>query len=300
MRKVRTGVCGFEGCGKVGKLEVGFCSKHYNRLWRHGDPAKLSGRRDPKIQPGMVFGKWTIVSAHRTSTRRVERQWVRRCECGTENIVGETTLLLTNASKSCGCARPPAPLKNDLTGRRFERWLVVSRLGREPATTNRDVMWQCRCDCGVERAVKSYSLLSGVSTSCGCFQRECAALLGGRNMSKPGKAAQRDVFVQYRKGARNRQLEFSLTYEDFCALLGRACYYCGDERGHTYQSAKASGPFVGNGVDRKDNGGGYTIENCVPCCKRCNLTKRAMSADDFISMCRAVALQHTGRLAATT
>jgi 5-methylcytosine-specific restriction endonuclease McrA len=28
--------------------------------------------------------------------------------------------------------------------------------------------------------------------------------------------------------------------------------------------------FLYSGIDRKDNEKGYTEENCVPCCKRCN------------------------------
>lgn len=37
-----------------------------------------------------------------------------------------------------------------------------------------------------------------------------------------------------------------------------------------------------NGVDRKDNSIGYTIDNCVTACKLCNYAKKAMSYDNFI------------------
>lgn len=41
--------------------------------------------------------------------------------------------------------------------------------------------------------------------------------------------------------------------------------------------------LIYNGIDRIDNAKGYTIENSVTCCKRCNFAKRNMSYDEFIS-----------------
>jgi hypothetical protein len=32
------GTCSIEGCGKTGQLTRGWCSKHYGRWRRHGDP----------------------------------------------------------------------------------------------------------------------------------------------------------------------------------------------------------------------------------------------------------------------
>jgi hypothetical protein len=54
--------------------------------------------------------------------------------------------------------------KSEMIGLRFGRWQVTG------LAEGRKV--QCRCDCGTEKAVASYSLKNGDSTSCGCFQRE--------------------------------------------------------------------------------------------------------------------------------
>lgn len=40
-----------------------------------------------------------------------------------------------------------------------------------------------------------------------------------------------------------------------------------------------------NGIDRKDSGRGYYQENCLPCCKICNVMKSTMSYNDFIEHC---------------
>src|SRR2546430_2142433 len=58
----------------------------------------------------------------------------------------------------------------DLTGKTFGRWTVIelhSKLGTLGGTR-----WLCRCNCGIEKAVQAGSLTQGLSTSCGCYNRE--------------------------------------------------------------------------------------------------------------------------------
>jgi hypothetical protein len=50
------------------------------------------------------------------------------------------------------------------------------------------------------------------------------------------------------------------------------CFYCGH-----------SEIYGVNGVDRKDNAVGYTLENSVPCCATCNFAKRQMTVAEFIA-----------------
>jgi hypothetical protein len=54
---------------------------------------------------------------------------------------------------------------NDLTGRRFTRWLVKSL----DKTSTKPKFWYCVCDCGSKKRVNGYSLTSGASRSCGCL-----------------------------------------------------------------------------------------------------------------------------------
>lgn len=61
----------------------------------------------------------------------------------------------------------------DLTNCRFGRWVVLYRANDYICKSGyHNVMWHCKCDCGVERDVRSKSLLCGNSQSCGCLQRE--------------------------------------------------------------------------------------------------------------------------------
>jgi hypothetical protein len=69
--------------------------------------------------------------------------------------------------------------------------------------------------------------------------------------------------------AQKRDLPFTLTYEQFRALVGQPCHYCG-----------GSVPVIG--VDRLDNEEGYTPENTVPACPACNTWKSVMTVDEFV------------------
>lgn len=55
--------------------------------------------------------------------------------------------------------------------------------------------------------------------------------------------------------------ELTLTFEEFKKFRedNKSCYYCGDGL-----------PLYGSGMDRIDNGKGYTLDNVVPCCFKCN------------------------------
>lgn len=62
----------------------------------------------------------------------------------------------------------------DLTGEKFGRWTVLGRADDKVLQSGyHEIMWNCICDCGNRKVVRGKSLRGGISTSCGCFQKEC-------------------------------------------------------------------------------------------------------------------------------
>lgn len=57
----------------------------------------------------------------------------------------------------------------DITGHRFGRLVAIERTGTSPGG---QPIWLCQCDCGERAHVRSQSLREGVTSSCGCFNRE--------------------------------------------------------------------------------------------------------------------------------
>jgi hypothetical protein len=165
---------------------------------------------------------------------------------------------------------PVHPAFIDRTGKRYGR-LVVVRLGeKRQIGTKWLTCWLCRCDCGNELEV----YLGGSDrTSCGCGRRKSGPATGGY--------ARNQVLKSYRAGARKRGLCWELTEDDFDRLTAQACFYCGSQP--TAVARRKASRFTYNGLDRKDNDLGYTVENVVPCCKACNVAKMDRPYDDFMA-----------------
>lgn len=119
---------------------------------------------------GMTFGKWHVMSRAENlvyNSRSQQSMWNCVCECGTERVVSGQSLL-RGLSKSCGCSRKSCVRKSrikDLTGKHFGEWIVI---GCSKSNYNgHNIMWTCKCSCGVVKDVNGESLKNGDSKSCG-------------------------------------------------------------------------------------------------------------------------------------
>lgn len=62
----------------------------------------------------------------------------------------------------------PHWVKNDLTGHRFGRLLVLSFIPDDSRYSN----WLCKCDCGKKKAILGQSIVHGRTRSCGCLHTD--------------------------------------------------------------------------------------------------------------------------------
>lgn len=62
----------------------------------------------------------------------------------------------------------------DIAGKRFGRLVALEDIGQAPKARGR--LWLCACDCGSLHAVSAGWLRNGNTQSCGCAQREAAAM----------------------------------------------------------------------------------------------------------------------------
>lgn len=98
-----------------------------------------------------------------------------------------------------------------------------------------------------------------------------------------GAAAFSELYGQYKKRGINSFGYFKLTKEQFKKITKNNCHYCGSRPNNVYKKKHQYGAYTYNGIDRFDNNKGYTIKNCVPCCKYCNYAKRNRTYDEFES-----------------
>ena len=95
------------------------------------------------------------------------------------------------------------------------------------------------------------------------------------------KTAFRAVYRRYQSQAKARNYDFGLNEDEFYTKVKENCEYCGVEPRQISKSGSRTPNFVYNGIDRVDNGIGYTVDNCVPCCKICNNAKRNLTQEEW-------------------
>lgn len=92
------------------------------------------------------------------------------------------------------------------------------------------------------------------------------------------------LFNSYKSSAKKRNIEFKLNKNQLYSLTNEDCYLCGQkpscECNYTYKGIENS--YIYNGIDRKNPNIGYLYDNCRPCCKNCNYSKRDMDLKEFL------------------
>jgi len=147
--------------------------------------------------------------------------------------------------------------KRDLAGQRFGRLLVLYDTGERK---NGCVIWHCQCDCGCEVDVRSSNLISGRTTSCGCYRRErLAEVCTVHGMNRRGKQHPvYGVWVTMLARCENPNCKWYKGYG------GRGITVCDEWHNPVIfiDWALANGWQKGLSLDRIDNDGNYEPDNC--------------------------------------
>lgn len=177
---------------------------------------------------------------------------------------------------------------NDIVGKKFGRLKVIKLekiINKAYFYNNKyrnKYLYFCKCDCENTKVTTRTNLLNKDVRSCGCLKIEKFDSLPLKMRLPKGESAFRALFYRYKKDAKRKNLNWFLTKEDFRFLTKQNCFYCGKAPIQISANSKGSfGYYSYNGIDRVDNKEGYTKENGVPCCKKCNHAKNNMSLNEF-------------------
>lgn len=129
---------------------------------------------------GRRFGHWTVLGiGERSQSGRF--RWRCKCDCGTEKDVF-AHMMISGQSKSCGCGIDGHPCSfKDISGQRFGKLVAIRPVSKR--TKDERVHWECKCDCGRITVVNGNNLRSGTTRSCGCSHAEQLAAIDRTKIS---------------------------------------------------------------------------------------------------------------------
>lgn len=196
---------------------------------------------------GREFGKLTVVDQAPNKEGQRGNWWNCLCDCGNAKVASAKSLNAGD-TQSCGCLN-----KNDLIGKVYGR-LTVKAEGVEKKGDKRT--WVCECSCGSTTTVTTSDLVTGHTRSCGCLQKERAKEANKTH----GYSRRRHPLYARWLGMRNRCNNPNDDYYDNYG--GKGVKVCKRWDSFTNFLEDMGECPEGHTLDRRDNDGDYTPENC--------------------------------------
>lgn len=222
---------------------------------------------------GQKFHKITILQ-----DKLPDQKSLIKCDCGIEKLVRRYDVF-DGKIKSCGATKC-AGKWIDISDQIFDQLFVTKYIGL--SLNKKSIIWECQCSCGNSIETSYISLVTGHKKSCGCIKSERIS----RAQAMPIKTvAEKELYNVYKQNAKKRQFVFEISKIQFVSFLYDNCYYCDATPTNFIKKKRVTGTEIHyfNGVDRVNNEIGYVLDNCVTCCKICNIAKNNLTMPQFLS-----------------
>lgn len=147
--------------------------------------------------------------------------------------------------------------KNDLTGRRFGKLVVLEQ---DKERSIKCSYWKCKCDCGTIKSINGSSMTTGVQVSCGCVRHDRLSL-GRLSKIKHGGTKTR-LYKIYRGIIDRTEYPSSRNYPNYGGRGIKMCPEWRKDSAAFRDWALSHGYADDLTIDRIDNYKGYSPDNC--------------------------------------
>jgi len=204
-----------------------------------------------KNEVGNRYGKLVVVE--RVESDSNYAKWRCECDCGGEYVTtGNRLRTGDNNVKSCLMCKA-----EDITGKRFNKLLVICKVARRMKGKSRHRKWLCLCNCGGTTITTRQNLRGGHTNSCGCYAKKRAA------EAKTSHGMSRFSLFQVWRNMKSRcENPDNPWYELYSAKGREVCDKWKHNPKEFIDWANVNGWSSNLQLDRRDNSQGYSPENC--------------------------------------
>lgn len=152
------------------------------------------------------------------------------------------------------------PRFKDLTGQTFDRLKVLKVDHKQQCGNRFRYYWLCECECGNTVVVRTDCLTKGLVKSCGCLKKEQDEInLRANHSHKLSHTKFWDTYY----GMMSRCYESTdKRYSDYGGRGIGVCNEWREDKNKFFEWAKDNGLKEGLQLDRIDNNGDYSPDNC--------------------------------------
>lgn len=213
----------------------------------------------------------------------IGKKWKKICpNCEHEYFYSTETGLKRSIKNNRSCLNCRYFKKNKYVGMKFGSLTVINQYNSYSPCGSKIIKIDYKCDCGHIGLNKRINSIKRQKMCIKCKRKNQFKI------KERGKSALNNLYKDYKKSAENRNYNFELTKDWFENMTKKICFYCGSEPKAIRKALNGRELYVYNGIDRKNNNIGYTIDNCVTCCKTCNYFKMKLSVGDFLDHIRKI------------